>query len=253
MDQTDETAAETFVPSLDRMITEMDLHLSTLHAFQCLGYDFPSQDQKDAITSFVKGNDVFIVLPTGSGKSLCYVTLPFVFEKFLRPADKVTFPIVVVITPLTSLMKDQVKKYGSRGVRCAFVGDECNNAEREKAVMGEYNLVYASPESLLTNDCWRSMFHNDCYQSNQPSKALQAEVHATLLQYRDAVCTVQGSGDIPLLFGKEISGIPDSIITHISKNCTSMCNKSDFERLSIDHALDIFEIVKEICDKHTML
>ena len=87
---------------------------------------------------------MFVVLPTGSGKSLCFVALPFVFEKLLRPSDKVTFPIVVVITPLTSLMKDQVKKYGSKGVRCVFVGDECSDAEREKVVMGEYNLIVAN-------------------------------------------------------------------------------------------------------------
>ena len=91
----------------------------------------------------------------------------------------------------------------------------------------------------------------------RPPKALQDEVYAALIKYRDRICTIQGSGDtrpILLLFGKEISsGIPDRIITHINKKCTSWCGKSDFDRLSIDDASDIFEIVKQICDKHNVL
>lgn len=51
----------------------------------------------------------------------------------------------------------------------------------------------------------------------QPPKPLQNEVHAALVQYRDSLCRVQGFGDVPLLFGKEIAtGIPDSILWTIS-------------------------------------
>ena len=59
-------------------------------------------------------------------------------------------------------------KYSQKGVRCAFIGDEneFSDTKKEKVVAGEYHLVYASPESLLTNSYWRAMFLNDCYQSN---------------------------------------------------------------------------------------
>ena len=58
------------------------------------------------MSSFVLGNDVFAVLPTGYGKSLCYACLPGVFNQILG----VTTSIVIVITPLTSIIKDQVSR-----------------------------------------------------------------------------------------------------------------------------------------------
>ena len=60
--------------------------------------------QKRAITSFLEGNDVFVSLPTGSGKSLCFALLPFAFDNFLRREGS----IAIVVSPLISLMKDQV-------------------------------------------------------------------------------------------------------------------------------------------------
>ena len=55
--------------------------------------------------SFVMGNDVFGVLPTGYGKSLRYALLPSVFDRLLDKGDSV----VVVITPLTAIINEQVK------------------------------------------------------------------------------------------------------------------------------------------------
>ena len=87
------------VPRLGRKITGRELHVSMLVAFQALGYDCPTPDQKEVITSFVKGHDLFVVLPTGSGKSLCFVSLPLVFEQLLKPTDQVV-SLIVVVTPL---------------------------------------------------------------------------------------------------------------------------------------------------------
>lgn len=61
------------------------------------------------------------------------------------------------------------------------------------------------------------------------------------LQYRNSLCRVQGLGDIPLLFGKEVAtGIPDSILRTISGNCYNFNNPSHFNYLSQDQATDIF-------------
>jgi len=62
------------------------------------------------VTAFVKGNDVFVFLPTSGGKSLCYACLPWVFDA-LRSGGEVGsehLSIVVVVSLLLSLMKDQV-------------------------------------------------------------------------------------------------------------------------------------------------
>ena len=56
--------------------------------------------------SFLEGNDVFAILPAGYGKSLCYMCLPVAFDLM----NETQGSIVVVITPLTVIMKDQVKQ-----------------------------------------------------------------------------------------------------------------------------------------------
>ena len=67
-----------------------------------LGYE---QGLKKVVVAFLSGRDVFAVLPTGFGKSLCYACLPFAFELLEETEER---PIVVVVTPLTAIMKDQV-------------------------------------------------------------------------------------------------------------------------------------------------
>ena len=49
-------------------------------AIQTLGYDYPTKEQLEAVGQFVTGRDVFVSLPTGSGKSVCYACLPLVFD-----------------------------------------------------------------------------------------------------------------------------------------------------------------------------
>ena len=89
-------------------------------ALQQFGYlSFRSNQQELAIKNFVQGDDVFVCLPTGSGKSLCYCILPAVFDA-LRGTDA---SIVVVVSPLIALMKDQVRAMSDKGARAVFVGD----------------------------------------------------------------------------------------------------------------------------------
>ena len=57
--------------------------------------------------TFVKGRDVFAVLPTGYGKSLCFGCLPIVIDKLLGRGEEDS-SIIAVVTPLTAIMKDQV-------------------------------------------------------------------------------------------------------------------------------------------------
>lgn len=68
-----------------------------------LGYTALKPYQKLVVKHFVRGSDVFVSMPTGSGKSLCYCLLPRVFN-ILRKKPS----IVVVVSPLIALMKDQV-------------------------------------------------------------------------------------------------------------------------------------------------
>ena len=59
------------VPRLGKTVTEVAFEAFILLAFQALGYERPTQEQKEAIRAFVSGSDVMVLLPTGSGKFCC--------------------------------------------------------------------------------------------------------------------------------------------------------------------------------------
>lgn len=77
-------------------------------ASRTIGYKGMKSEQLQIVESFVTGHDVFGVLPTGYGKSLCYACLPAVFENLLHKPSG--FSIVLVVSPLVALMKDQVRQ-----------------------------------------------------------------------------------------------------------------------------------------------
>ena len=98
------------IPRLNALVRQADLHIAILEAIQKIGYDRPSENQALAINHFVRGNDVFISLPTGSGKSLCYASIPGVFDSLKRRANIASdhHSIAIIVSPLSSLMQDQV-------------------------------------------------------------------------------------------------------------------------------------------------
>ena len=98
-----------------------------------LGYPALRPHQKTAITSFVQGRDVFVCLPTGSGKSLCFAILPEMFNQLSS-----LHGIVLVVSPLISLMQDQVKSVMERGITAVYAGEALqegspNDMESHKA------------------------------------------------------------------------------------------------------------------------
>ncbi len=82
---------------------------SITEAAEELGYLAMKAEQVDIVMAFVQGRDVFAVLPTGFGKSLCYACLSIAFDKILK--EERGYSIVVVVTPLLAIMKDQVQDF----------------------------------------------------------------------------------------------------------------------------------------------
>ena len=78
-----------------------------------LGFSELRPKQLLCIRRFVEGHDVFVSLPTGSGKRLCYSVLPWTFDALKRRHRST----VLVISPLDALMKDQQRSLQSRGVK----------------------------------------------------------------------------------------------------------------------------------------
>ena len=149
------------VPRFGLKLRKDTVHSNIVSSFRRLGYASPQKDQTEAIVQFVSGRDVFVVLPTGSGKSMCYIALPFVFDELRKLTEPKS--LVVVMSPLVSLMKDQIKKYGLKGLKCASIGDEMDQAG---IVNGQYQIVYSSPEALLRNSHWRDMLGSRVYQEH---------------------------------------------------------------------------------------
>ena len=107
------------------------------------GYDSFRAGQKSVIDSILAGRDAFAVMPTGAGKSVCY-QIPAV----LLPG------ITLVVSPLISLMQDQVKALNEAGVPAAFINSSLSekdyNETIRRARQGIYKIIYIAPERLAT-------------------------------------------------------------------------------------------------------
>ena len=105
------------------------------------GYDSFRPGQRPIIEAVLSGRDCIGVMPTGAGKSLTY-QLP----------ARILGGTVLVISPLISLMKDQVDALGEIGLRATFLNSSLGAEERRRRIAalrrGEYELVYAAPEGL---------------------------------------------------------------------------------------------------------
>ncbi len=108
------------------------------------GYPTFRNNQKQIIDSLLAGRDVFALMPTGSGKSLC-----FQIPSILRSG------IGVVISPLIALMQDQVTDLRQFGVRAHFLNSSLSPEEADRveaiAADGQCDLLYVAPERLLTD------------------------------------------------------------------------------------------------------
>jgi ATP-dependent DNA helicase RecQ len=110
------------------------------------GYPSFRGNQAEVIEHVATGGDALVLMPTGSGKSLCYQ-----IPALMRPG------VCVVISPLIALMHDQVAALGELGVRAAYLNSTLSATEAaavERQVRaGELDLVYVAPERLLTDRC----------------------------------------------------------------------------------------------------
>jgi ATP-dependent DNA helicase RecQ len=97
------------------------------------------EPQQEIISEILSGRDVFVVMPTGGGKSLCY-QLPAILM------DGVT----IVVSPLVALMKDQVDSLVSREIAATLINSTISWSEQQDRIRrmrdGEYRLVYIAPE-----------------------------------------------------------------------------------------------------------
>lgn len=125
--------------------TWMDRFKKILKAYY--GYDSFRPQQEDIIRHVCAGGDALVLMPTGGGKSVCFQVPALAMEG-----------TAVVISPLISLMKDQVDALKSNGVRAEALNSgntEAQNADvRRRCLSGEVTLLYISPERFLAEEEW---------------------------------------------------------------------------------------------------
>ncbi|XVF31366.1 hypothetical protein REPUB_Repub16aG0139600 [Reevesia pubescens] len=103
------------------------------------GYSSVKSFQKEALAAWLAHQDCLVLAATGSGKSLC----------FQVPA-LVTGKVVVVVSPLISLMHDQCLKLSKHGVSACFLGSgQPDSSVEQKAMRGMYSIIYVCPETIL--------------------------------------------------------------------------------------------------------
>lgn len=107
------------------------------------GYDSFREGQETLVDGLLDGRDVIGIMPTGAGKSLCYQ-----IPALLLPG------ITLVVSPLISLMKDQVTTLNQAGIHAAYLNSSLTQGQYRAAlrnmVNGQYKIVYVAPERLLT-------------------------------------------------------------------------------------------------------
>lgn len=105
------------------------------------GYSSFREGQENIINEILKGNDVLTIMPTGGGKSICYQVPALLLEG-----------ITIVISPLISLMKDQVDNINNLGINSAYINSSLSNIEinniLDAAAKNEIKILYVAPERL---------------------------------------------------------------------------------------------------------
>jgi ATP-dependent DNA helicase RecQ len=163
---------------------------------EVFGYPAFRGHQAEVIDHVTGGGDALVLMPTGSGKSLCYQ-----IPALLRDG------VGVVVSPLIALMQDQVAALAELGVRAAFLNSTLTGAEaaevERRTRRGELDLLYVAPERLLTPRCLE----------------LLAQCRLALLAIDEAHCVSQWGHDFRpeylqlAVLGERFPGVPRIALT----------------------------------------
>lgn len=130
---------------INSLFYRMDKALQLLKSVY--GYDSFRPLQEEIIAHVMNGQDALVLMPTGGGKSICYQIPALMLDG-----------VTIVVSPLISLMKDQVDALKANGIEADAMNSirelHLNDRTRERCETGEIKLLYVSPERLLTEITW---------------------------------------------------------------------------------------------------
>ena len=114
--------------------------------------------QENTVKSLLKGQDVYLSVKTGSGKSLCYQMFSTLW-RLQNELENGNTCQVVIVSPLISIMREQCEYLTNLGLEATYIGKD--ESEQSRILAGDYEYVFTSPESLLGIPVWRDMLSND--------------------------------------------------------------------------------------------
>ncbi len=183
---------------------------------QVFGYDDFRQNQHEIIETVISGKDAFVLMPTGSGKSICY-QIPAIMGN----------GVGIIISPLIALMEDQVKGLLQNGVRAAYLNStlplsEAQNVQR-KAADDRLDILYVAPEKLLTRDFQRFL----------------TSINPALFAIDEAHCVSQWGHDFRpeyLRINEVTRNFPDTPRIALTATADAITRKDILEKLELQRA-----------------
>ena len=140
----------------------MEVSEAVCKAGETFGYSSLKEEQLLCMTKFIKGNDVFCILPTGYGKTACFSCLPKAFDLMYDHTED-SRSIIIVVSPLTALIKDQVKALQRRNISVGYIDSENEKDMISDVIKGKFSIVIMGSEMLMGK--WRGLLvSNKVYQ-----------------------------------------------------------------------------------------
>ncbi len=167
-----------------------DLKLKLKEVF---GYSQFRGAQEEIIRNLLSGNNTFVIMPTGAGKSLCY-QLPAMMGEGLA----------IVISPLIALMKNQVDQLNAYGVNARFLNSTLSKGEitklKKSCIEGEVKLLYVAPESLNKEETIEFLKKvNVSFVAIDEAHCISEWGHDFRPEYRRIKTMIQNIGNLPVI------------------------------------------------------
>ena len=140
------------------------------------GFNFElKEEQQTALRHLFEGKDLLAVLPTGFGKSLIFQLFLLMTEARKRIQGRDGYACIIVISPLSSIIKDQILEVNSMGISA------CNLSEKlqclEEIHSGKFNIVYASAEAAMDKHFVESLKSKDSSFNSNLAACIVDETH----------------------------------------------------------------------------
>ncbi len=177
------------------MITSVEGHLDTLKEKlkEVFGYSNFRGNQETIIKNLLAGNNTFVIMPTGAGKSLCYQLPALILEG-----------TAIVISPLIALMKNQVDQLNAVGVNAQFLNSTLTKTEinrvKKDTISGAVKLLYVAPESLTKEENVAFLKEaNLSFVAIDEAHCISEWGHDFRPEYRRIKSIISQLGDLPII------------------------------------------------------